>query len=55
MSDYEVIRIAYEVGRRGLDGMSFICIPPGSPVIYRTIVYVSAYLMVGLVHRRREA
>jgi len=55
MSDYEVIRIAYEVGRRGLDGMSFICIPPGSPVIYRTIVYVIAYLMVGLVHRRREA
>jgi hypothetical protein len=35
--------------------MSFICIPPGSPVIYRTIVYVIAYLMVGLVHRRREA
>jgi agmatinase len=27
MTDYEVIRIAYEIGRRGLAGLSFICIP----------------------------
>ena len=53
MSDYEVIRIAHEIGRHGLTGMSFICIPPGSAVIYRTIVYVIAYLMAGLVMRRR--
>lgn len=54
MSDYEVIRTAYEVGLRGLTGMSFICIPPGSAVIYRVIVYVIAYLMAGLAMRRRR-
>ncbi len=52
MTDYEVLRIAYEVGRRGLDAMSFICIPPGSPVIYRLIVYVIMYLCAGLAERR---
>lgn len=53
MTDYEVIRIAHEIGLRGLTGMSFICIPPGSAVIYRVIVYVITYLMAGLVKRRR--
>jgi agmatinase len=47
MSDYEVIRLAHEIGLRGLTGMSFICIPPGSAVVYRTIVYVIAYLLAG--------
>ena len=54
MSDYEVIRVANEIGRRGLTGMSFICIPPGSAVIYRVIVYVIAYLMAGLIQGRRD-
>ena len=49
MTDYEVIRIAHEVGLRGLDGLSFICIPPGSAVVYRTIVYVIMYLLAGRV------
>jgi agmatinase len=53
MTDYEVIRTAYEVGRRGLTGMSFICIPPGSAVMYRVIVYVITYLMAGLSMRRQ--
>ena len=53
MTDYEVIRVAHEVGRRGLAGMSFICIPPGSAVVYRTIVSIIAYLMAGLVLARR--
>jgi agmatinase len=53
MTDYEVIRTAHEVGKRGLTGMSFICIPPGSAVTYRVIVYVITYLMAGLVMRRR--
>ncbi len=52
MTDYEVIRVAYEVGLRGLSGMSFICIPPGSAVVYRVIVYVICYLMAGLVKRK---
>lgn len=54
MTDYEVLRIAYEIGKRGLAGLSFICIPPGSPVIYRVIVYVIMYLMAGLATTRIE-
>jgi len=54
MTDYEVIRIAHEIGRRGLAGLSFICIPPGSAVVYRLIVYVIVYLMVGLIEGRRD-
>jgi len=53
MSDYEVIRIAHDIGLRGLSGMSFICIPPGSAVTYRTIVYVITYLLAGLALSRR--
>ncbi len=52
LTDYEVIRIAHEIGRRGLSGMSFICIPPGSAVAYRTIVYVIMYLLAGLALRK---
>ena len=52
LTDYEVIRIAHEIGRRGLSGMSFICIPPGSAVVYRTIVYVIMYLLAGLTMRK---
>ena len=55
MTDYEVIRIAHEVGKQGLTGFSFICIPPGSAVVYRTIVYVIVYLMAGLVFGRMGA
>jgi agmatinase len=47
MTDYEVIRIAFELGKRGLTGLSFICIPPGSAVVYRVIVYVIVYLLAG--------
>jgi len=49
MTDYEVIRLAQEVGKRGLNGLSFICIPPGSLIGYRTIVYVIMYLLAGLI------
>ncbi|MEE9198276.1 MAG: arginase family protein [Dehalococcoidia bacterium] len=48
LTEYEVIRIAHEIGKRGLSGMSFICIPPGSAVVYRVIVYVIMYLLAGL-------
>ena len=53
MSDFEAICIAHEIGLRGLTGMSFICIPPGSAVVYRTIVYIIAYLMAGLIQARQ--
>jgi agmatinase len=49
MTDYEVIRLAHEVGLRGFSGLSFICIPPGSAVVYRTIVYVIMYMLAGKV------
>ena len=52
LTDYEVIRIAHEIGRRGLSGMSFICIPPGSAVIYRLIVFVIMYLLAGLAMKK---
>jgi agmatinase len=47
MTDYEVIRVAHEISKRGLAGLSFICIPPGSAVTYRTIVYVIMYMLAG--------
>ncbi|MEM7122783.1 MAG: arginase family protein [Pseudomonadota bacterium] len=47
LTDYECIRIAHELGLRGVDGFSFICIPPGSPVMYRVIVYIIMYLLAG--------
>ena len=53
MSDYEIIRLAHEIGLRGLTGMSFICIPPGSMVIYRTIVYIIAFLIAGIAISRQ--
>ena len=55
MTDYEIIRIAHEVGKRGLSGMSFICIPPGSALVYRVIVYVIMYLLAGLAMRKNES
>ena len=52
MTDYEVIRIAHEVGRRGLTGFSFICIPPGSAAVYRVIVSIIVYMAAGLALRK---
>lgn len=47
MTDYEVLRLSLEIGKRGFTALSFICIPPGSPVVYRTIVYVIMYMLAG--------
>ena len=52
MTDYEIIRIAHEIGKRGLSGLSFICIPPGSALVYRVVVYVIMYMLAGLAMRR---
>jgi agmatinase len=52
LTDYEIIRIAHEIGLRGLSGMSFIAIPPGSPIMYRVIVYIITYLLAGLAIRK---
>ena len=52
MSDYEVIRLAHEVGKRGIAALSFICIPPGSAVMYRVLVYVIMFMCAGLAMRK---
>jgi len=49
MTDYEVLKIAHELGRRGFDALSFIAIMPGSAVMYRTVVYVVMYALAGRV------
>ena len=54
MNDYEVIRLAHEVGKRGVSAFSFICIPPGSAVTYRVLVYVIMFLCAGLAIRKLE-
>ncbi|MEA2286148.1 MAG: agmatinase [Solirubrobacteraceae bacterium] len=49
MTEHEVLRIAHDVGRRGVAGLSFICIPPGSAAVYRLVVYVITYMIAGHV------
>lgn len=55
MSDFEAIRIALEVGKRGLGGLSFICIPPGSAVTYRVVVYIIMYMAAGVAMSRQTS
>jgi agmatinase len=54
MTDYEAIRLGHEVGKRGASGLSFICIPPGSAVTYRVIVYVIMYFLAGIAMHRTK-
>jgi agmatinase len=54
MTDYEVIRLAHEIGKRGFNALSFICIPPGSAVIYRTIVFVITYMLAGKILAEKQ-
>ena len=54
MTDYEIIRLAHKISKRGLTGMSFICIPPGSMVTYRLIVYIIAFLIAGIALSRGD-
>jgi hypothetical protein len=39
-------------GKRGFTGASFICIPPGSAVVYRTIVYIIMFMLAGLALKK---
>ncbi len=52
MTDYEVIKLSYEIGKRGFDALSFICIPPGSAVGYRIVIYAIMYMLAGKVGTR---
>lgn len=49
LRDYDILRIAHEVGRRGVGAASFVCIPPGSALMYRLVVYAIMYLLAGRV------
>lgn len=53
MTDYEVIRIAHETGKLGCNALSFICIPPGSAVMYRVVVYCIMYFIAGIAMRKK--
>ena len=55
LTDYEVIRLAHETGKLGCNAFSFICIPPGSAVMYRVVVYTIMYFIAGLSMRKRKA
>ncbi|KAA5613537.1 agmatinase [Rhodovastum atsumiense] len=52
LTDYEVIRLAHETGKLGANALSFICIPPGSPLMYRVVVYCIMYFIAGLALRK---
>jgi agmatinase len=54
LSDFEVIRLAHETGKLGCNAFSFICIPPGSAVMYRVVVYTIMYFIAGLSMRKKE-
>jgi hypothetical protein len=45
----------HETGKLGCDAFSFICIPPGSAVMYRVVVYIIMYFIAGLSMRKRAA
>jgi agmatinase len=49
MTDYEVLRTAHEIGKRGLNALTLMCIPPNSAVGYRIVVYIIMYLLAGKI------
>jgi agmatinase len=55
MTDYEVLRLSLEIGKKGFNALSFICIPPGSGLVYRTIVYVIMYMLAGKILGEKES
>ena len=52
MTDHELIRLAYEVGRRGTAGVSFVCIPPASPALHRVVTYAIMFMLAGRIEAR---
>jgi agmatinase len=43
------LRTAYEIGRRGLNALTLMCIPPNSAIGYRIVVYIVMYLLAGKI------
>jgi len=48
MTNYEVFRLSLEIGKRGFNGLSFICIPPDM-IGYKAVVYVIMYMLAGKI------
>ena len=55
ITGYALLRLGLEVRLRDFDESSFICILPGSAVIYRPIVYVIMYILAEKVHSEMES
>jgi agmatinase len=49
LAEYEALRIMFEVGKRGFDGVSFVAIPPSSPNVHRFITYAIKILLAGKI------
>ena len=49
LSAWEVTKVVYEAGHRGLNGLSFVYVAPKSAAIAALISYVTVYFMGGLV------
>lgn len=47
MSDYEALRLMFEIGKMGVAGISFVAIPPESFSVHRLVVYAIRMLLAG--------
>ncbi len=49
LSTWEVVKIVYEAGKAGINGLSFLYVAPNSPAIGTVISYSVIYLLAGLI------
>jgi agmatinase len=47
MTDYQALRLMFEIGKKGFDAVSFLAIPPSSPHVHRFITYAIKILLAG--------
>lgn len=55
ITDYDLLRVAHEVGSRGVGAASFVCIAPGSALMYRLVVFAVMYLLAGRIAGKTAA
>lgn len=53
LTDYDVIRIAYEIGKLGTNALSFASIVPNSPIMLRMVVYSIIYFIAGHIEGKK--
>jgi agmatinase len=49
LSSWDVVTVAHEAGKRGLDGLSFVYVAPRSSGVAAVVSYVVVYLLAGWV------